>query len=64
MVDREPARPLPIELSSIVAAVESVTRELTKSLSREQVTQVVADLCERLPALASEQRGPNRPFSR
>jgi hypothetical protein len=61
----DPARDeLPIELSSVVSALESVARELTKGLSREEMTRVVAELGPRLESLIQEQRGPNRPFSR
>jgi hypothetical protein len=55
---------LPIELSSIVTSLESVTRELIKKLSREEAVAVVAELCERLRTMADDQRGPDRPFSR
>ncbi len=65
MAEEKPAnRVLPVELSSIVTALEAVTRELTKKLSREEATAVVTDLCERLRLIPDEQRGPNRPFSR
>ena len=66
MADEKPAGPiLPVELSSVVTALEAVTRELTKKLSREETEQVITDLCERLRSLpGDEQRGPNRPFSR
>jgi hypothetical protein len=65
MTDENPASRLPVELSSVVTALEAVTRELTKKLSREEAEAVVTDLCERLQHLPEdEQRGPNRPFSR
>ena len=65
MPDQDPARRiLPIELSAVVTSLVTVTRELTKKLNREEVTEVVSELCEQLRALADEQRGPDRPFSR
>lgn len=65
MADEKPAsRILPVELSSVVTALEAVTRELTKKLSREETQEVITDLCERLQSLPGEQRSPNRPFSR
>lgn len=65
MADEKPAsRILPVELSSVVTALEAVTRELTRKLSREEVSEVITELCERLRQLPDEQRGPNRPFSR
>lgn len=57
-------RILPIELSSVVTTLETLTRELTKHLKKEEVTAVVSELCERLSTMADEKRGPNRPFSR
>jgi len=57
-------RILPIELSSVVTSLVTLTRELTKKLSREELIEVVADLCERLSALPDDKRGPNRPFAR
>ena len=54
---------LPIELSSLVTALESVTRELMKKLNRDDVTLVIKELCARLLLIPGEQRGPNRPFS-
>ena len=57
-------RTLPIELSSIVTSLETVTRELIKKLSHEEATEVVAALCERLRLIPDEKRGPNRPFTR
>ena len=64
-VEDEPARRvLPIELSSVVTTLETVTRELTKKLSRDEVTEVISELCERLRAIPDEKRGPNRPFTR
>ena len=63
MSDQDPARrTLPIELSSIVATLETVTRELTKKLSKEETAEVVADLCERLRLIPDDRRGPERPF--
>jgi hypothetical protein len=65
VADENPARRiLPIELSSVVTSLVTVTRELTKKLSNDQVSEVVSELCEQLRALANEKRGPNRPFSR
>lgn len=68
MAEEKPLTPvprvLPVELSSIVTALEAVARELTKKLSRDEATEVITDLCERLRMLPDEQRGPNRPFSR
>jgi len=65
MADENPARPkLPIELSSVVTSLETLTRELTKNLNRDQAVAVISDLCERLRAMPDEKRGPNRPFSR
>ena len=65
MAEEKPtSRILPVELSSIVTALEAVTRELTKKLSREEATEVINDLCEKLRHMPDEQRGPNRPFSR
>jgi hypothetical protein len=63
--DETPVPPiLPIELSSVVTTLETLTRELTKNLNQEEVTEVVTDLCDRLRTIAGEKRGPNRPFSR
>jgi hypothetical protein len=56
-------RILPIELSSVVTSLETVTRELTKKLSHEEITEVVTELCERLRRIPEEKRGPNRPFT-
>ena len=56
-------RILPIELSSVVTSLVTVTRELTKKLSYEEATEVVSELCEQLRAIPGEKRGPNRPFS-
>jgi hypothetical protein len=64
VADEPIPRVLPIELSSVVTTLETVTRELTKKLSRDEVTEVISDLCERLRAIPDEKRGPNRPFSR
>lgn len=65
MAEDQPARSsLPIELSSIVTSLESVTRELIKKLDRDEANAVVAELCERLRVMADEKRGPNRPFTR
>lgn len=64
MADPEITRsPLPIELSSIVTSLESVTRELIKKLSREEAITVISALCERLHVMADDKRGPDRPFS-
>ncbi len=57
-------RTLPIELSSIVTTLETLTQELTKKLSGDEVRLVVTELCERLREIADDQRGPNRPFTR
>ena len=65
MPDEQSARrTLPIELSSVVTSVVTVTRELTKKLSRDEVTAVISDLCEQLRAIPDEKRGPDRPFTR
>lgn len=65
MADPENTRsPLPIELSSIVTSLESVTRELIKKLSRDEAAAVIAELCERLRITLDDKRGPDRPFSR
>ena len=65
MAEEKPARRiLPIELSSVVSSLVTVTRELTKKLSQEEVTEVITELCEQLRAIPDEKRGPNRPFSR
>ena len=47
-----------------MSSLVTLTCELTKKLSREELTEVVSELCERLRALPDEKRGPNRPFSR
>ena len=47
----------------MVTTLETVTRELTKKLNRDEVTEVISELCERLRAIPDEKRGPNRPFS-
>jgi hypothetical protein len=57
-------RILPIELSSVVSSLITLTRELTKKLSREELIEVIADLRERLSALPDERRGPDRAFAR
>jgi len=57
-------RVLPIELSSVVASLVIVTRELTKKLNQQEVTEVITELCEQLREIPNEKRGPNRPFSR
>ena len=65
MAEEKPARRiLPIELSSVVSSLVTVTRELTKKLSKDEVAEVITELCEQLRALPDEKRGPNRPFSR
>ena len=65
MANEKPARrDLPIELSSIVTSLVTVTRELTKKLSQDEAAAVVSELCEQLRELPEEKRGPNRPFSR
>lgn len=65
MADEIPVpRILPIELSSVVTTLETLTRELTKQLNKEEVTAVVSELCERLRKIQDEKRGPNRPFSK
>jgi len=51
-------RILPIELSSVVTSLVTVTRELTKKLSHEEVTVVVFELCEQLRLMAEEKRPP------
>ena len=64
MSNENPApRILPIELSSIVTSLETVTRELTKKLDRDDAVAVITALCERLQHIPDEKRGPNRPFS-
>ena len=65
MTDDKPARRiLPIELSSVVTSLVTITRELTKKLNHEEASEVVSELCEQLRAIADEKRGPDRPFSR
>lgn len=65
MPDESPARrTLPIELSSVVSSLETLTRELTKKLSEEETIEVISDLCERLRAIPGDKRGPDRPFTR
>lgn len=48
----------------MVTSLVTVTRELTKKLSRDEATEVISELCEQLRAIPDEKRGPNRPFSR
>ncbi len=57
-------RVLPIELSSVVTTLVVLTRELTKKLSRDEASEVIARLCDELRALPNEKRGPDRPFTR
>ena len=65
MADENPARRiLPIELSSVVTSIVTVTRELTKKLNHDEAAVVISELCEQLRGLPDEKRGPNRPFSR
>ncbi|HYC91041.1 MAG TPA: hypothetical protein VEO54_17620 [Thermoanaerobaculia bacterium] len=65
MAEEKPdRRVLPIELSSVVASLVIVTRELTKKLNQQEVTEVITELCEQLREIPNEKRGPNRPFSR
>jgi hypothetical protein len=65
VTDHQSARPiLPIELSSIVVSLETLTRELTKKLSGDEARAVIAELCERLQTIPDDKRGPNRPFTR
>lgn len=65
VTDDKPARrTLPIELSSVVTSLVTITRELAKKLSQEEAAEVVSELCEQLRAIVDEKRGPNRPFSR
>ena len=56
-------RSLPIELSSVVSTLETLTHELTKNLTERESRQVITALCERLARLGGDQRSPNRPFS-
>lgn len=64
VADEKPARRiLPIELSSVVTSLVIVTRELTKKLSHDEVTEVITELCEQLRGIPDEKRGPNRPFT-
>lgn len=64
MSDDETARRiLPIELSSIVTSLTTVTRELTKKLSHDEAVEVISALCEELRRIPDDKRGPNRPFS-
>jgi hypothetical protein len=65
MADEELARRiLPIELSSVVTSLVTVTRELTKKLNHDELTAVISDLCDQLRAIPEEKRGPDRPFTR
>jgi hypothetical protein len=65
MTDENPARrTLPIELSSVVNSLVTLTRELTKKLSRDEATEVISELREQLRTIVDEQRGPGRPFTR
>lgn len=65
VAEEKPARRiLPIELSSVVTSLVIVTRELTSKLSHDEVSEVIAELCEQLSAIPDEKRGPNRPFTR
>lgn len=62
--DEETARRiLPIELSSVVKSIEVITRELTKKLSREELTEVIDHLCEQLRRIPDERRSVDRPFT-
>ena len=64
MADQDPAdRSLPIEISSVVSTLETLTRELTKNLSARESQQVIATLCDRLSRFPGDQRSPDRPFS-
>jgi hypothetical protein len=64
VANENPARRiLPIELSSVVVTLETLTRELTKHLSRDETGTVISELCERLRGIPDEKRGPNRPFT-
>ena len=65
VLEKNPARSsLPIELSSIVSSLETVTRELTRKLSSAETEDVIADLCERLKRIPEDRRGAERPFTR
>ncbi|HEX6100082.1 MAG TPA: hypothetical protein VF432_27465 [Thermoanaerobaculia bacterium] len=64
MADEPARRVIPIELSSVITSLETITRELTKKLSSDEVAEVVSELCERLRAISQEKRGPDRPFTR
>ena len=55
-------RDLPIDLSSIVTSVETITRELTRKLSHQELTDVIAGLCERLRRIPDERNRP-KPLS-
>ena len=63
VAEESKARVLPIELSSIVVTLETLTRELTKKLTVEEAREVVSELCARLLAIADEKRSPDRPFT-
>ena len=54
---------LPIELSSLVSTLETLTHELTKNLTERESHQVITNLCERLARSPGDQRSPDRPFS-
>lgn len=56
-------RSLPIELSSLVSTLETLTHELTKNLTERESRQVITNLCERLARAPNDQRSPDRPFS-
>ena len=63
--EEDPIPPgLPIELSSVVSALETLTRELTKKLTPEQTREVVGDLCDRLRRIGNDKRAPDRPFTK
>jgi hypothetical protein len=64
MPDQDPAdRSLPIELSSVVTTLETLTREMTKNLSVRESREVITTLCDRLQRYRDDQRSPDRPFS-
>jgi hypothetical protein len=64
VAEKEPQQPdLPIELSSVVSALETLTRELTKKLTADQTREVVDDLCSRLRTIG-DKRAPDRPFTK
>lgn len=64
MVQSERDGDLPVELSSIVATLDVLTHELTKTLSQEQTREVVKALCAKLLLIADDRRLPDRPFTR